>query len=44
LHDNAPAHFIVILKHFLANRGMVEITTHLIHLTSRQLTFSVLYV
>jgi hypothetical protein len=41
LHDNAPARLAMILTHFLANRGMVEITTHLNHLTSRHRTFSI---
>ena len=42
-HNNAPAHFVVILKHFLANRGTVQVTTHLNHQTSRQLPFITLY-
>ena len=38
-HNNAPAHFVKILKHFLANRGMVQVTTHL----NQQLPSFILY-
>jgi hypothetical protein len=34
-HNNASAHFVMTLKHFLANRGMVQVTTHLNHQPSR---------
>jgi hypothetical protein len=43
LHNNAPAHFVMILQHLLANRGMVQVTTHLNHQPSRQLPFFILY-
>jgi hypothetical protein len=38
-HANASAHSAVIGKCFLFSHGMVEMATHLVHLTLCQLTF-----
>jgi hypothetical protein len=43
LHNDSPAHSAVVVKYFLANCSLVEISTHLIHLMSCKLLRAISY-